>query len=302
MRLAAPLALALAVLAAPARALVESGGTVLTRAAPWAHLSRFSFSGGAQGKISGTITRVDPLLEPLRSVASVYLYCEFELEKVESLREDLKLEVGSKEECEQLTAAGIYLRTAALEPDAETGVAAFTLEVPVVPDERVCTVALADCSLAAGVRDLGVDLVHSDVANLFSSRGRKGLMDKFLHWITAHQGVMPPLMGLGVFGMLPGLVSGLVSMANADRVLAFSGHFMSAEFKKKINWSPHGYELLFENGDSHLPAEEAWLPQMYLVLTLTLMAYVPVYRSMVKRHQLVGKSRDHITTWVTALL
>ena len=91
-------------------------------------------------------------------------------------------------------------------------------------------------------------------------------------------------------------------MANADRVLEWSGHFMSPEFKKKLMWSPHGYELLFENGDSHLPAEEGWLPQMYLVLTLALLAYVPVFRGMVKQHQLVGKSRDQITTWVTIIV
>ena len=59
--------------------------------------------------------------------------------------------------------------------------------------------------------------------------------------------------------------------------------------------SPYTYEV-------HLPAEEAWLPEMYLVLAVALLCYVPVYRGMIKQHQLVGKSRDHITLWVTLVL
>ena len=142
-------------------------------------------------------------------------------EKIQSLREDLKLQVGSKEECEELTSAGIYLRTAPLTPDPETGIAAFSLQVPVVPQERVCTVALADCALAQSGPGPDIQSMHHHVQALLSPSGRKGVLDKFLHRMTSHHGVMPPIMGLGVFGMLPGLVSGIVSVSSQAILVIF---------------------------------------------------------------------------------
>eukprot|EP01043_Picozoa_sp_COSAG02_P112070 COSAG02_NODE_48253_length_335_cov_0.661017_1_plen_86_part_10 len=56
------------------------------------------------------------------------------------------MKAGSLEECDELTSPGIWLATDDLTPDSE-GKAEFSLTVPVAPKERVCIVALADCSL-----------------------------------------------------------------------------------------------------------------------------------------------------------
>jgi hypothetical protein len=285
-----PSVLLLLLLLPASNSLFESGATVLTRRQPWQHLSRFSFTAGAEGTISGVVTRLG------ETKRSVYLYCEWELEKIHALREDLNLEPGSLEECEELTRPGLFLATAELEPAPPDGSAEFSLTVPVHKQERVCTVALADCTLARKS-----EVEPKGKAGMF--RSRQGLTDMMLHYMTGGPvGVMPPIAGLGVFGLVPGIVSGFLSTAQADKVLQLTGHFMSDSFKNGLAWSPHGYKLHFENGGSHLPAEEAWLPEMYLVLAVALLCYVPVYRGMIKQHQLVGKSRDHITLWVTLVL
>lgn len=40
-------------------ALVESGSVVMTKLQPWQQLSRFSFSGGEEGAVMGTVSRLD---------------------------------------------------------------------------------------------------------------------------------------------------------------------------------------------------------------------------------------------------
>lgn len=287
--------LKLLLLLGDAAALIETGATVLTKLQPWQHLSRFSFTGGEQGTISGTVTRVEG------TNAGVYLYCEFELEKIHSLQYDLNLTIGSFEECDELTSPGIYLAKQDLTPELDGGDAKFALTVPVTPKERVCIVALAECQLARTMTNAEV-LKDPSVFQAFQSK--QGFVDMVLHYVTYHQGFMslPPLGGLGLIGFVPGIISGLLSTAHSEQVLNLVGLYMSPQFKKSMRWSPHGYQLHFENGGSHLPAEEAWLPEMYLFLTVALLCYIPIYRGMIKRHQLVGKSRDYITTWVTLVL
>lgn len=279
-------------------ALIESGATILSKPQPWQHLSRFSFSGGEQGTISGTITRIARNENHRGSHAGVYLYCEFELEKIRSLREDLNLKVGSLEECDELTSPGIWLTHSDLTPNSN-GEAEFSLTVPIAPKERVCIVALADCSLARTKLNEGA---HKDPHLLHAFTSKQGFADMALHFVTNNQGVMPPIAGLGIIGFIPGIVSGMLSTQHSESVLNLASRFMSQKFKDSMGWSPHGYWLHFENGGSHLPAEEAWLPAMYFVLTIALLCYVPIYRGMIRQHQLVGKSRDHITLWVTLLL
>lgn len=204
------------------------------------------------------------------------------------------LKIGSLEECEELTSPGIYLSKAELTPAGDKK-ATFSLTVPVVPKERVCVVALADCHLARST---------TNTDTFKAARGAQGLLDNALHFIAGNSGVaaLPGIPGLGALGLLPALTSGLLSTQFSETIINLMSGFMSADFKKSMGWSPHAYVLQFENGGSHLPAEEAWLPQMYFFLAVALLCYVPVYRSMIKQHQLVGKSRDHVTMWVTVVL
>ncbi len=270
--------LCLLLLSARAAGTVEDGAVALTALHPWQHIGRFSFAAGDGGIVDGAVTGVAP-----GSARSVYFYCEREWEKLATIRAPGTLPPAA--ECEAVTAPGAYLASAALAPN-EDGVAQFALTLPHRDRETVCSVALADCSIG---------LVKGGDSD--SMLGSISWKDTFLHASVSHQGIVPPIMGLGVFGLVPGLVSGFLSMAESEHVLAWSSSYMTAAFKQQLQWSPHGYTLHFENDGSHLPAEEAGMTTLHGVLTLGLLAFVPLYYRMVKNHQLVGNSRDVITIW-----
>lgn len=63
---------------------------------------------------------------------------------------------------------------------------------------------------------------------------------------------------------------------------------LSAEARRFLGWEIYTYEIHFENGGSHLPAEEAGMPMMYTCLLVALVAFIPIYYRLVRNHQLVG--------------
>jgi hypothetical protein len=86
-------------------------------------------------------------------------------------------------------------------------------------------------------------------------------------------------------GFLPGLLSGLASLAQSEAtVKALSKLIISDSGRESLRWSLCTFVVHFENGGAHLPAEEAGMPTMYLLLLVALLLFVPVYWKLVRVH------------------